>query len=147
MRFVKAAFVLVILCSFAGGAFAQEAEDTSLEHRLELAEKMHSFRSSREQVDSAINTVAARLQPDEQEVFTAAMRNILNYKALEKISVDAMAETFTEKELEAMVEYYSKPEARSISDKYPEYQSKVSPEIVKMIDKAMMRVRTGGTAP
>jgi hypothetical protein len=69
----------------------------------------------------------------------------LNYEALEKISIDAMAETYTVAELEAMNEYYSKPEAKSAQPKYSNYANKVFPEITRMLDEAVMRVRTGGT--
>lgn len=158
-------FIAVLLLS--SPAFAQDAEPAAepkaetvgemveaakppppadmgdLQRRVELATKMHEFRPAREQVDNAVATIALKVAPDKRELFKIGMRNVLNYKAIEKVSIDAMAETFTEKELEAMVEYYSKPEARSVSDKYYLYQEKVSPEIVKMLDKAMMQVKTG----
>jgi hypothetical protein len=139
----KLLLVLGCVMLISGPALAQDAG--SLEKRLELATKMHEFRPAREQVDNAINAVSERLPEADRENFKAAMQGALNYKAIEKISIDAMAETFTEEELTAMVEYYSKPEARSVTDKYPEYQQKVGPEIIQMIDKAMMRVRTGAT--
>ena len=54
-----------------------------------------------------------------------------------------MAEIYTLPELEAMVEYYSKPEAKSAAEKQEAYQDKVGPEITKMLDKALMEMRTG----
>jgi len=130
-------------------SFPVMAQDMgSLERRLELATKMHHFRSSRELVDNAIRQVANQnYAPGERDVFITAMRNILNYKALEKIAIDAMAETYSEKELDAMVAYYSQPEAQSASDKTEAYYAKVVPEITRIIDKAMMRVRTGAVGP
>lgn len=150
MRLVKTLAVLCTVMMLSSVALAQESatEMGSLERRLELATKMHSFRSSRELVDNAITQVANQsYAPGEREAFITAMHSILNYKVLEKIAIDAMAEIYTEKELEAMVEYYSKPEAISASDKTEEYYERVVPEITKIIDKAMMRVRTGANAP
>lgn len=145
MKPIHAFFILSCAALLAVPAAAQGQDMGSPEKRLELAQKMHEFRPAREQVDSAIETVSQRLPEAERAAFRTSMQSVLNYKAIEKISIDAMAETFTEAELEAMVEYYSKPEARSVTDKYPQYQQKVAPEIVKMIDRAMMRARTGAS--
>ena len=118
--------------------------DQNFENRLELARAMHELRPSADQVDAAIDNVALRLPANQQETFKSSMRNLLNYRTIEKISIHAMAETYTEEELKAMVEYYSKPEAQSASKKFAEYQAKVAPEIVQMIDKAIMKLKTGG---
>ena len=140
-----------------GQALAQDDENQSQEsieatasvetgdfaQRLELAKEMHKIRSTRDQVDSAVESVSQRLPEDRRMAFKSSMQNALNYNAIEKISINAMAETFTKEELEAMVEYNKKPEAQSANVKFSEYQNLVGPEIIKMIDKAMMRMRTG----
>jgi hypothetical protein len=118
-------------------------DPSTLDQRLALAKKMHDIRPTRDQVYIAIDQVASGQPENEREPFRQAMRNILNYKAIEKISIDAMAETYTPAELTAMVDYYSKPEAKSASDKDQAYAAKVYPEIVRMLDQAMMRVKTG----
>jgi hypothetical protein len=117
------------------------------ERRLELAREMHKLRPTAEQVDAAVESVASRLPPEQAGNFKINAGNMLNYRAIENISINAMAETFTIEELEAMVDYYSKPEAKSIAGKYEAYQQKVGPEIVKMIDRAIMKLRTGDAAP
>ncbi|MCB1563494.1 MAG: hypothetical protein KDJ75_07970 [Alphaproteobacteria bacterium] len=123
------------------------AIDPALERRLKLAEEMHKLRPVRDQVESAIEQYAQTQPPEDRAAFISAMRSVLNPKALERISIDAYAQVYTEPELKAMVEYYTKPEARSASDKYSDYAKIVYPEIVRMLDKAAMRVRTGGTGP
>lgn len=135
------AFLAIVVCLMSPPAFAQ---DDDIGARLDLARKMHEFRPCKMQVDGAIGQVSAMLPEREREAFKMAMKQVLNYKAIEELSVDAMAQTYTEAELQAMVEYYAKPEARSASDKAGDYAAKVQPEIVEMIDKAMMRMRTGG---
>ncbi|MBI1300046.1 MAG: hypothetical protein GC137_00165 [Alphaproteobacteria bacterium] len=125
-------------------AAKKELEDKDVRQRkIVLASKMHEIRPTREQVDAAVLRAAASLPPARRESFVFAMKSVLNYNAIERISVDAMIETFTLLELESMVEYYSKPEAKSASDKIPAWASVVQPEIINMIDKAMIRVRTG----
>lgn len=137
-------FAASFLIAFPAAAQDAAPDMGSLDRRVELATKMHELRPAREQVDNAVEAVARRMPEDKRDAFRADMKKALDYKAVEKASIDAMAETFSEKELEAMVEYYSKPEARSISEKYSLYQARVSPQIVKMLDKAMMDAKTGG---
>jgi hypothetical protein len=124
-----------------------QQDPADLEKRIELAKKWHDLMpvSVREQVNGAIDEAANQQPENEREVFRANMRNVLNYQALEKISIDAMADIYTAAELEALVDYYSKPEARSAHEKYQHYAEKVYPEISRMLDQAMMRARTGGT--
>ncbi len=117
--------------------------DPTYDERLELAKKMHDLRPVRDQVENAIAQFSQTRPPAERETFKVAMMNVFNVKALEKISIDAYVDTFTVEELRAMVEYYSKPEAASASDKLGNYSAIVYPEIVRMLDKAAMRVRTG----
>lgn len=118
-------------------------DEATLARRVALAEEMHKIRSTKDQVDGAIKRAAKTLPANEREAFTAAMSTILNYRAIERISVDAMAETYTVEELEAMVEYYKKPEAITAAKKMRSWIEKVQPEIQRIIDKAMMQVRAG----
>ena len=123
------------------------AED-DFEQRLELAEQMLDIRPARVQLESALDQYIANYmfnQPDhEQKIFRSAMLNVMNHKALNKIAVDAYAETFTVEELVAMVEYYAKPEAQSARKKQGELNRKISPEIIHMLDQALMRIRAEG---
>lgn len=127
----------------AGFAQAQQSNEADLRARMELSRQMHEFRPVEGQVNAAIDQVAQTRPPEEREAFQAAMRKILNYEAIKKISVEAMAETYTEAELKAMVEYFARPEAQSASDKEHMYAEKVYPEIIRMLDQAMMRLKTG----
>lgn len=114
-----------------------------LAKKISLAREMHKIRPTREQVDSAVNRASLVMPARERQSFIDAMKGMLNYNAIERISIDAMIETYTLKELDAMVTYYSKPEAKSASDKISNWASIVQPEVVNMIDKAMMRIRAG----
>ncbi len=121
--------------------------DTDLARRVELSTQWHKIMPVpvREQVDAAVDQAALSQNENEREIFKTNMKNALNYEALEKISIDAMAETYSAAELEAMIEYYNKPEAKSAQTKYDAYANKVFPEIRRMLDQAVMRSRTGGT--
>lgn len=135
-------FVVVALCVLSAPVFAQEGGDPT--KRQELAKKMHEINPTADQINAAIDDVALAQPEAEREAFKLAMRNALNYEALDKISTDAMAEVYTESESQSMVDYFSKPEAQSAAKKEEQYNAKVYPEITRMLDQAMMRVRTGG---
>ncbi len=127
-------------------AEAPKQDPATLDKRMELSKQWHKIMpvSVREQVNSAIDEVTRTLPDNEREAFRTNLRSILNYQAIEKISTDAVAEVYTVTELEAMIEYYSKPEGKSAQLKFDSYAGKVYPEITRMLDQAIMRVRTGG---
>ena len=130
----------------APSAYAQNAADDDLTARLVLAEQMVEIRPVRDQVKTAIDqyvkiTMADTTDQNRQKASLALMK-IINIKALQQISIDAYAEVFTHGELQAMVEYHSKPEAQSASAKQADLAGKISPEIVRMLDQAMIRART-----
>ncbi|MEZ5813631.1 MAG: DUF2059 domain-containing protein [Alphaproteobacteria bacterium] len=132
-------------------AFVFPAKADDFARRLELAEKMLEIRPAKVQLESAVDSYIGNYlftHPEkEQQLFRTAVLNVMNPKALEKLSIDAYAETFTLKELESMVEYYSKPEAQSAREKQAEFNRKVAPEIVKMLDQALMKARTESKIP
>lgn len=137
---LRAFLLSVCVMASVSSAFGQD----DAVRAQELARQMHELRPARAQVEQAITIVAAQRVPDDKRAaFESALKNALDFKAIEKISIDTMAETFTADELAAMVEYYSRPEAQSAADKLPKFQQKVGPEIMRMIDRAMMQVKTG----
>ncbi len=124
-------------------AKAELEDKDTLAKKIDLAKKMHKIRPTRDQVDGAVSRAALSIPPQARQGFVNAMSSMLNYNAIERISVDAMIETYTLAELDAMVDYFSKPEAISASDKMRSWAMIVQPEIIRMIDKAMMRIKTG----
>lgn len=124
-------------------AKAENENKETLGKKLALAKTMHEIRPVRVQVDAAVKRVSERLPAYERQNFVVTMQSMLNYNAIERISTDAMVDTYTLVELKSMVDYFSKPEARSASTKVNSWARSVHPEIVKMIDRAMMRIKTG----
>lgn len=128
-------------------AWAQGAKGPDYPERLGLAQKMHEIRPAKQQIEDAVNTAANRLPAAAREDFRAQMMRSIDIAALEKHSVEVMAETFTKAELEKMVGYFGTPEAQSIAQKMAIYQSIMMPVITQMLDKAAMEARTGTAAP
>ncbi|MCB9988802.1 MAG: DUF2059 domain-containing protein [Rhodospirillales bacterium] len=144
MRFLWA-FALVAFLPLA--AMAQdEAVSADMQKRLELARQMHIIKPVYQQVEAVVTQIVRNVPPEKQEEFVNAINQSVDNEKLEKISVEAMAETFTAAELEKMVAYFGSDEAKSITEKLPVYQAIVEPEIQKMMDAALMKLRTGAPA-
>lgn len=126
-----------------GEAKAENADKAVLDKKVALAKEMHKVRSTRSQVDAAVQRASMMLPEVERAPFINVMGTMLNYNAIERISVDTMVDTYTLKELESMVEYYSKPEAKSANLKMATWAKQVQPEIARMIDRAIMKIKTG----
>jgi len=121
-------------------AFAQD-DDTA--KRLELAGKMHEIWPMRTRMEAVIDNVAENFDEDKRNEIKASLRKAMDYKLLEEESTKAMAGIFTAKELEAMIAFYGSEEGRSISIKTTDYELALRPVMAKMMDKAMLDLRTG----
>lgn len=118
-------------------------DDGNYEVRLELSEKMHEIWPIRPRIESALDDIAEQIPPGDQLKFKAAMRKAIEFQALEQASIDAMADIFSEKELEAMIAFYGSKEGRSVSHKTGDYEKALQPVMIKMIDKALADVKLG----
>lgn len=113
------------------------------EERLNLARKMHEIWPVRPRVEDALDAVAEQVPAAERLKFKAGMRKGIKFQALEEASIDAMADIFTVKELKAMIEFYGSKEGRSVSHKTSDYERALQPEMIKMIDKALLDAKLG----
>lgn len=141
-------FLLLIALSFlvVSPALAQEEKaDATYDRRVELAKEMHEIWPVRLKVEKALDRAAHRVPLQKRAAFKSAMRHAIKYELLEEDSINAMVKTFTVEELEAMVAFYGSPNGRSISAKIESYQNEISPSFTRMMDKALMDVKTGST--
>jgi hypothetical protein len=135
---------LFAVCVAAGTpVFAASGNGPDFAERLALAKQMHDLRPAKKQVEDAVNTAANRLPAANRDDFVKAMMKSIDVAALEKQSIDVMAQTFTKVELEKMISYFGSPEAEGIAKKLVIYQAAMNPVIIQMLDKAAMEARTG----
>lgn len=145
---MKKLSLVLALVLLATPAFAQDeapAETAIPQSRLELAQKMHQIWPIRTRMETAINSVGEVFPEEKRAEIKAALRKNIKYDQLEEASIKAMAETYTDEELEKMIEFYGSETGRSISAKTADYEASLRPVIVQMIDKAMLDLKTGGT--
>lgn len=117
--------------------------DNNYEERLTLARQMHEIWPIRVKVESALDRIAEQIEGPQRLRFKAAMRQAIKFEALEQGSIDAMADIFTAKELDAMIAFYGSKEGRSVSYKTSDYESAIEPLLIKMIDKAILDTKLG----
>lgn len=146
MRFLLLSLAAVMSLSLPAHAQETAASDADHATKIELVNKMHEIRPARKQVDEAINQVARNLPAVDRDRFIKMVENAFDYDKLEQLSKDTMVDLFTVAELQKMVDYFGSPEAQSIGEKLPKYQAKLQPEIIHMLDAAMIQERTGGPA-
>lgn len=146
-------FLLALLC----GAFPVYAQTETVatptetekpaddyDIRMELSKEYHQLRPVKPVIDSTIEKYAQISLPSEQQKgFVASIKRMVNYGAIQHFSIKTAADIFTAQELQAMIDYYSSPAARSAEAKMDQYQDKIAPEIIKMLDSALMEMRTG----
>lgn len=142
---MKKSLLILALVLLSTPAVAQEGAVTEpvSDKRIELAEKMHEIWPIRTRMETAIDSVAEGFPADKQAQIKAAMRKSVQFDQLEEASIKAMAETYNEEELTAMIDFYGSETGRSISAKTADYEFALRPIMVKMIDKAMLDLRTG----
>ena len=135
------------LALFAVIAVPAHAEETATAApdaaRVELATQMHDIWPVSTRVEEAISMVADDVPDNERDAFKSRMRKAIDQEELKRESIAAMAKTYSEAELKAMVEFYGSAEGRSISAKTEEYMKLLQPVMVKMLDSALLKMRTG----
>lgn len=142
---MKKLSLILALVLLSTPAFAQEGAVTEpvSAKRIELSEKMHEIWPIRTRMETAIDSVAEGFPADKQAEIKAAMRKSVQFDQLEEASIKAMAETYNEEELTAMIDFYGSETGRAISAKTSDYEFALRPIMVQMIDKAMLDLRTG----
>lgn len=143
MKHLILALSLVCLSFPASAQEAVSPISAEEQERLDLATKMHDVWPVRPRVEAALDSIATNFPEDKQAEVKAALRKSIQFDELEEESIKAMAEIFTAQELTAMIEFYGSETGRAISAKTSDYELALRPVMVKMIDKAMLDLRTG----
>lgn len=143
VRYVLAICVLLVGLSVV--AIAQD-QDPDYDRRYQLALKIQSLQPISDVAENAVNGMAVRYPEDQRTNFKMKMMRMIDFTSLEKDAARSMADTFTLPELQVLYAYRSSKEGKSIREKTPIYQTLVEKDLFKYLDKALMEIRTGGSA-
>jgi hypothetical protein len=142
---MKKLLLILSLLVVSAPAHATDAPPLSADEktRIELAGQMHEIWPIRSRVESAMNVISANFPEEKQTEVKAAMRKAIKFEQLEEESIKAMAEVFTTDELKAMIAFYGSDTGKAISAKTQDYEMILRPIMTRMIDAAMLDLRTG----
>lgn len=139
--------LLLILLSTP--AFAQDAAKppadmpADMKERLVLAAEFDKVRPIRTQIETTLVTLGETLPPAQKLKYLSDINKTFDYKAVETASVKALAETFTQDELKAMIAFYSSPAGKTAAAKMSAYEEKIKPEIARQLDAALAEIKFG----
>ncbi len=141
--------LLLFFIGMTASVWAEESvlmDSATLIRREILIDEMLKLDPVTDQIDRAVTYYITKTMADtpqkDRDIFRMALMKFIDAQALEKTARDSYAELFTESELQVMVDYYKRPESRSIKEKLPLFQGRVQPAIVKMLDQGLMRLKT-----
>lgn len=69
-----------------------------------------------------------------------ALRTVYDYEELREMTINSMADNFTVAEINALTDFYSSPEGRSVMEKMPKYMSDTMPFIQQKSIEALRTV-------
>lgn len=115
-----------------------------MKERIKLATEYHDAVNLRDIINRDIEKAGAGLTGDDKERYMRDIQLQIDYDKIEALSIKSMAETFTVPELKALIAYYGSPEGQMAQAKMDLYTGKVSPEIRKAVDTALMNAQFGG---
>jgi len=119
------------------GTIASAQEDTSkLAQRLELAKQYSAAVPVEESINESIENIIVQMPKEDRVVFKSILNRTIKSDQIQAVSEMALADIFTKAELEAMVEFYSSDEGRSVRRKMGDYMGRVQPVIQQMMRDA-----------
>ncbi|MES2729474.1 MAG: DUF2059 domain-containing protein [Pseudomonadota bacterium] len=126
------AFLLVVSVG------ANAADDKHVASRTKLATEIHQKVDVRERLFKAMDVLTQFMTPTEKASFWTKMKVAMPAEKVNAVSIKAMADTYTEDELKAMLAFYSSPAGKSAESKRSEYEKRVGPEFTKLLDQAVI---------
>ena len=138
--------ILALLLIFLSSpAFAQDAAKppADMKERMVLAAQFDKVRPIRTQIETTLVTLGETLPPAQKLKYLSDINKTFDYKAVETASVKALAETFTQDELKAMIAFYSSPAGKTAAAKMSAYEEKIKPEIARQLDAALAEIKFG----
>ena len=114
------------------------AADNSDAARVKLATQIHAKVDVRERMFKAMEVLTQFMTQAEKDSFWTKMKVALPADKVNAVSIQAMADTYTEAELKAMLAFYSSPAGQSAEAKRSAYEKRVGPEFTKLLDQAVV---------
>ncbi len=139
IRYATSITALLLLVTTAGVASAQGTNNDADANRRQAAKEYLEVQPVEKMMRNVVEKTSARMPGGSKERARAVMDE-LRYDTLRTAMIDAMANTFTVEEIEALTQFYSTPEGRSVMEKMSTYMAKVQPVMMKEVRRSMKQV-------
>jgi hypothetical protein len=93
-------------------------------------------------VDDMIETLAKQIPVARRDEFVGLMKKLTPLDKIEALTFEAIVKYFTAAEIEAMTNFYSSVEGKSITKKLGIYMGEMMPKIQAEVLRALQEVRT-----
>lgn len=118
-------------------AMAQEESSADLAKKIDLAKQYSQVVPVQDEVNTAIENLVLQVPKDDRVLFKSILERTIKVPQLQKTSEMALADIFSEQELQALVTFYSSPEGMAVREKMPEYQQRLKPVLEQMIRESL----------
>lgn len=133
MKRVERVVVLVAL-AITMSALPAVAQDSKVEAAMRYLKVVPV-----ENIMNEMSRELLKVAPEDQKAFVKEALAGVDRKKIEKATIDAMVKHFTVKEMNALTNFYTTPEGRSVMKKMPAMQAEMLPVIQTEIAGALQR--------
>jgi|GEM_PF-2019403 len=132
--------VLAGMGGYATSVFASSATAPSAE-RLALAKQYVASVPVESEVKAAVEQLATKVRPEQRVLFRTLADSTIDYQRLRTAAELATAESFTDAEIKAMIEFFGSPVGQSIRKKLPAYEAQIQPVLTEVLQKFVMKLQ------
>ena len=125
------------LLAFSSIALAQSPDQNAMARKLTLAKQYSEIVPVEDEVSKAIESLVVQVPKDNRVLFQSILERNIKVPQLKTASEVALSEVFTEKELQALIAFYSTEEGRAVREKMPVYQERLQPVLEQMVRDAL----------
>jgi hypothetical protein len=143
MKKISVLIALVVLSLSVVAVSAATPVDDKAE-RVRLSKDLHDIRNIRERINGIISSAADTIPPADREDFQKYVQLKVDYDALEAKSIAYAADIYTVPELKAMIAYFGSPDGQSAESKGAAFSDKISKDIIKQVDAAILAAKYDG---
>ncbi len=133
--------VSIFSLSFILWGFAALADQFGDKAKISAIEKYLQIMPVQELLDDMAIKVVKTLPDENREAFIDLMTNKFDIKVLESAMIKSMYKHYTLNEIEALIDFYGKPEGKSIMRKMGDYMADIMP----IIQSEVVRITSEGT--
>lgn len=143
--------IYVFFCAFAvllgTLGVAKATSDKYSTERIKLAKQYVATMPIESDVKAAIEALATHVAAEDRVLFRRLGESALDYDRLRAAAELSVLEVFTDKEIKAMIGFYSSPEGQAIRTKMRDYDAKMQPVMTEIMTEFVKKLQENNIVP